>query len=71
MTLVHACAKALQTLGDRAQLQVGAGDLVAKIQQDLGDAAHPDAANPRKMKLLGLKKHFYLVLFRLSSEVSI
>ena len=60
-----------QALGDRRQLHVGAGDLVAQIEQHLGDAAHADAADSREMQVLGSKKHFLIVLFRLSGQLSI
>ena len=59
-----------KTLRDWRELHVGAGDLVAEGQQDLGDAAHADAADPGEMKLLLLKKHLLLVLFRLSRLLS-
>ena len=40
-------------------------DLVAQIQQHFSDAAHANASNSREMKVLGSKKHFLIVLFRL------
>jgi hypothetical protein len=45
-----------QPLGD-APLQVGAGDLVAEVQQHLGDAAHADAADADEMDALNFCKH--------------
>jgi hypothetical protein len=41
-----------QPRGDRAELQVAAADLVAQVQEDLGDAAHADPANPREVQML-------------------
>ena len=46
-------------------------DLVAEIQQHFGDAAHADASDSGEMKMLGSKKHFLIVLFRLSEQLSI
>ena len=41
-----------QTLGDRRGLQVGAGNLVAEVEQDLGNAAHADAADADEVHAL-------------------
>ena len=46
-----------QALGDLALLQVGAGDLVAEIEQHLGDAAHADAADADKVDFTDLAEH--------------
>ncbi len=53
------------------ELQVRAADLVAQVQQHLGDAAHADAADPGEVKVLWTKKHFLIVLFRLAPQLSI
>ena len=37
--------------------QIGAGDLVAEIQQHFGDAAHADAADAYEMDALDLGEH--------------
>ena len=37
--------------------QIGAGDGVAEVQQNLRDAAHADAANPNEMNTLRFGKH--------------
>ena len=39
----------LEPIGDRRPLFVGSADRVAEIGEQLGDAAHPDAANPDEM----------------------
>ncbi len=46
-----------QALRHRGKLGVGAGHLVAKIQQHLGNAAHPDAPDPDEMYALYPGKH--------------
>ena len=46
-----------QTLGDRGTFQIGAGDLVAEIQQHLGNAAHADAADAYEMDALDFGEH--------------
>ena len=46
-----------QALGDRRGFQVGAGDLVAEVQQHLGDAAHADAADADEMNALNFGEH--------------
>ncbi len=48
-----------QALGDGGRLEVGAGDFVAKCEQDLGDPAHADAAYAYEMYTLNLGKHFF------------
>ena len=71
MPFVDRGAQCRQALGGGGQLQIGAADDVSEIQQHLGDAAHADSADPREMQVLPLKKHYLLVLFRLSPRVSI
>ena len=44
-------------MGDGGGAQVGAGDLVAKVEQDLGDAAHADAADADEMDALDFGEH--------------
>ena len=39
------------------RLQIGAGNLVAEVQQHLGNAAHADAADADKMNSLNFGKH--------------
>ena len=46
-----------QAMRDRRRLQVGAGNLVAEVQQHLGDAAHADAADADEMHALNFGKH--------------
>ena len=43
--------------GDGGALEIGAGDLVAEVQQHLGDAAHADAADADKMDALNFGEH--------------
>jgi hypothetical protein len=49
-----------------ARLDIGARDLVPQREQDLRNATHPDAPDPHKVDVLGLKKHLLEVLFPLS-----
>ena len=46
-----------QTLRDGRGLEVRAGDLVAEVQQHLGDAAHADATDAHEMNALNLGEH--------------
>jgi hypothetical protein len=64
-------AHGFQALGGRRKLHVGAADLVSEVEQHFGNAAHADSADPREMQMLGTKKHFLNVLFRLAGLVSI
>ena len=66
VTLVNPGAERRQSIGGRAQLQVRAGDFISQVQQHFGDAAHANAADSDEVEVLRLKKHFNLVLFRLS-----
>ena len=50
-------AQRRQALRDGGGLQIGAGDLVAEVQQDLGNAAHADAADAYEMDALDFGKH--------------
>ena len=45
--------------------------VITQIEQHLGDAAHADSADSGEVQVLGLKKHFIIVLFRLSAQLSI
>ena len=46
-----------QAMGDGRGFQVRAGNLVAEVQQHLGDAAHADAADTDEMNALNFGKH--------------
>ena len=46
-----------QPLGHGGTLQIGAGNLVAEIEQHLGNAAHADAADAYKMNTLNFGEH--------------
>src|SRR5262249_38426745 len=46
-----------QSLGDRRQPRVGAGDVIAEVKQHFGYAAHPDAADAHEMNVLILFEH--------------
>ena len=70
VAFVDARAQRGQPLGDGRQLQIGPADLVAEVQQHLGDAAHADPADAGEMQVLRTKKHFLIVLFRLQSAVN-
>ncbi len=54
---VDADAERPQPLGDRRSLRVRSTHHVAEIRQQLGDAAHPDAANPDEVHVPGLTEH--------------
>src|ERR1017187_8517597 len=64
-------AHGFEALGGRRKLKVGTADLVSEVEQHFGYAAHSDSADPREMEVLGTKKHFLNVLFRLAGLVSI
>src|SRR2546421_4035867 len=70
MTQVDGRAEFRQTLRDRAQLNIGTRHLISQAKQYLGDSAHTNAPDSHEVYVLGLKKHFSKVLFRLSSGVS-
>ena len=57
VSLKNRGAQTGQALGDGRTLEVGAGDLVAQVQQHLGDAAHADAADTDKMNALNFGEH--------------
>src|SRR5262245_39813772 len=48
-----------QSLGDRRQPRVGAGDVIAEVKQHFGYAAHPDAADAHEMNVLILLEHSF------------
>src|SRR5262249_38691606 len=50
-------AEAGEPLSDCGRLQVRARNLVAKVQQNAGDAAHADAADAYEMDALDLGEH--------------
>ncbi len=54
------CTHRCQALGDGRAFQVGAGDLVAKVQQDLGNTAHADATDADEMDALDLGEHNFI-----------
>src|SRR5262249_1272771 len=57
MAIVDRGAQRCQPLGDGRGLHIGAGDLVAKIQQDFGNPTHPDSADADEVDTLDLGKH--------------
>ena len=57
MPFENNCSKAGQALRNSAGFQIGSRNLVAEIQQHLGDAAHADAADAYEMNLLNFGKH--------------
>src|ERR1700674_2989655 len=46
-----------QSLGGVRSTEVGAGHLVAEIQEDFGDAAHADSSDPHEMYFLYFPVH--------------
>ena len=50
-------AQAGQSLRDGRTLQVRAGNFIAEVQQDLGNAAHADAADAHEMNALNFGEH--------------
>ena len=46
-----------EAVSDGAAAQIGAGDLYAEVQQDLGNAAHPDSTDADEVRVLGGCKH--------------
>ena len=59
MALEGLCAEAREPLRYGGSLQVRAGNLVAEIQQNFGDAAHADAADAYEMDALNLGEHCF------------
>ena len=57
MSFKDGCAEARQPLGHGGTFQIGAGNLVAKIEQHLGNAAHANAADTYEMNTLNFGKH--------------
>ena len=66
----HTGAHRGKPLGNGRKLHIRPADLVTEVEQHFGNAAHSDPAYARKMKMLGAKKHFLNVLFRLAGPVS-
>ena len=52
-----AAPRLCQPLGDSRTLQIRAGNLIAEIQQHLGNPAHADPADAHEMNALNLGKH--------------
>ena len=57
VALVDGCAHLGEAVGHRPAAQIGAGDLDAEVEQNLGDAAHADAADADEVRVLGGGKH--------------
>jgi hypothetical protein len=57
MADVDLAADGCQALRGIRLAQVGAGDLVAQVQQDLGNAAHADAADADEVDFLDFTVH--------------
>jgi hypothetical protein len=52
MTFIDGGAQLGQPVGDRTAAQIGARDLHAQVEQNLGDAAHADAADADEVRVL-------------------
>ena len=61
VTFVNHRSQTREPLRYRTRLHIGAGNLIAKVQQHLGNAAHADAANAYEMNALNLGKHELVV----------
>lgn len=57
MTFLKYKSVLLQAFGNFAGLQIGTRDVVAEIQQNLGEAAHTDAADTHKMDFSFKTRH--------------
>ncbi len=57
MSLKNGRAQTGESLGYGGSLEVGAGDLVAEVQQHFGNAAHADAADSHEMNALDFREH--------------
>ncbi len=64
-------AQVVQTLGDVGGAEVRTADLIAQIEEDLGDPAHADAADPDEMDAPDLPVHAALLkgLFHLFPQM--
>ena len=57
VAFVDCRAKLGESIGHRTAAQIGTGDLDTEAQQNLGDAAHADAAYPDEVRVLRRRKH--------------
>ncbi len=57
VAFINSRAQLRQPVGHRAALEIGAGDLHAQIEQNLGNAAHADAADTDEVRVLRCGKH--------------
>ena len=62
VALVNGGAQLRQPLSHRAAAQVGARDLHAQVEQNLGNAAHADAADTDEVRVLRGGKHVRMKL---------
>ncbi len=67
MALEGERAECGEAMGDGRGLEVRAGNLIAEVQQDLGDAAHADAADAYEMNALNFGEHGVAVSRQLSA----
>jgi hypothetical protein len=70
MTHLDRCAQFGEPVRDRAQFGVRPRNLVSESEQNFSDRAHSNAPDTNKVDVLGLKKHFLPLLFRLYGLVS-
>jgi hypothetical protein len=57
MAFQDSCAKTGEALRHRRTFQVRARDLIAEVQQNFGNAAHPNAADAYEMDTLNFCEH--------------
>jgi len=70
MTHLDGSAQFAEPFRDRTQFGVGPRDLVSESEQNFSDRAHPNAPDANEVDVLGLKKHYLPLLFRLYGRVS-
>ena len=57
MPLVNGGPQADKAVCDRAAAQIGTRDFHAQVEQNLGNPAHADSADPDEVNVLGDGKH--------------
>ena len=57
VAFIDGCAQLRQAVGDWTAAKIGAGDFHAEAEQNLGNAAHADAADTDEVRVLGGGEH--------------